>query len=151
MPPMNDVDSDASLESEAQDAPVEERSLEFPAHDGYTIAGTMYRRVEDYDPDDVLIFNPGGGLAVGRYRRFLRFLAARDFRSSRTTIAASALRGLPASAGSRPASRTGPSSTMQARSTICGHDIRERASRRCRIASARSSRAQHRTLPTRTA
>lgn len=69
----------ASLDSRAREASVEERNVEFPAHDGYTIAGTLYRRVEDYDPDDVLIFNGGGGLAVGRYRHFLRFLAGRGF------------------------------------------------------------------------
>lgn len=69
----------APLDSPARGAAVEERSLEFPAHDGYTVAGTMYRRVDDYDPDDVLIFNPGGGLAVRRYRHFLRFLAGHGF------------------------------------------------------------------------
>lgn len=67
------------LDSPAREASVEERNVEFPAHDGYTIAGTLYRRVEDYDPDDVLIFNAGGGLSVRRYRHFLRFLASRGF------------------------------------------------------------------------
>jgi predicted alpha/beta hydrolase len=64
------------LDSPAREAPVEERNVEFPAHDGYMIAGTLYRLVEDYDPADVLIFNAGGGLSVRRYRHFLRFLAS---------------------------------------------------------------------------
>jgi predicted alpha/beta hydrolase len=67
------------LDSILREAPVEERTLEFPAHDGYAIAGTLYRRADDYDPDEVLIFNPGGGLAVSRYRHFLRFLAGQGF------------------------------------------------------------------------
>jgi predicted alpha/beta hydrolase len=67
------------LDSPAREALVEERNVEFPAHDGYRIAGTLYRRVEDYDPDEVLIFNAGGGLSVRRYRHFLRFLAGQGF------------------------------------------------------------------------
>lgn len=58
---------------------VEERSVEFPAHDGYVIAGTLYRRVNDLDPPDVLLFNGGAGLAVRRYRHFLRFLAGNGY------------------------------------------------------------------------
>ena len=71
---MNDL-----LDPVAREASVEERSIEFPAHDGYTIAGTLYRRVDDFDPDDILVFNAGGGLAIRRYRHFLRFLAGEGF------------------------------------------------------------------------
>ena len=67
------------LDSAAREASVEERAIEFPAHDGYKIAGTIYRRVDDYDADDVIVFNAGGGLAVRRYRHFLRFLASQGF------------------------------------------------------------------------
>jgi predicted alpha/beta hydrolase len=69
----------APLDTPAREASVEERAIEFPAHDGYTIAGTIFRRVDDYDPDDVLIFSTGAGLAVRRYRHFLRFLASRGY------------------------------------------------------------------------
>lgn len=69
----------AATDPDSQTPSIEERSLEFPAHDGYTIAGTLYRRVDAYDPDDVIIFNAGGGLAVRRYRHFLRYLAAQGF------------------------------------------------------------------------
>ena len=58
---------------------VEERAVDFPAHDGYVIAGTLYRRVDALDPHDVLLFNAGGGLAVRRYRHFLRYLAGEGF------------------------------------------------------------------------
>lgn len=61
------------------EASVDERSVEFPAHDGYRIAGTLYRRRDDIAADDVLLFNAGGGLAVRRYGHFLRFLAVQGF------------------------------------------------------------------------
>ena len=61
------------------EASVDERSVELPAHDGYRIAGTLYRRRDDIAADDVLLFNAGGGLAVRRYRHFLRFLALQGF------------------------------------------------------------------------
>jgi len=59
--------------------PVEEREIEFPAHDGLRIKGTLYRRAEDLDADDVLIFNGGAGLAVRRYANFLRYVASQGF------------------------------------------------------------------------
>ena len=58
---------------------VDERSVEFPAHDGYRIAGTLYRRRDHLAADEVLLFNGGGGLAVRRYRYLLRFLALQGF------------------------------------------------------------------------
>ena len=67
------------LESAAREALCRGARFEFPAHDGYPIAATLYRRVNDYDPDDMIVFNSGGGLAVRRYRHFLRFLAGQGF------------------------------------------------------------------------
>ena len=64
---------------DVREVAIEARDVEFPAHDGYTVAGTLYRRVDALDPHDVLLFNAGGGLAVRRYRHFLRFLAGAGF------------------------------------------------------------------------
>jgi len=64
---------------DVREVAIEARDVEFPAHDGYTIAGTLYRHVDALDPHDVLLFNAGGGLAVRRYRHFLRYLAGEGF------------------------------------------------------------------------
>ena len=68
-----------AAEPELRGVALEERAIEFPAHDGYVIAGTLYRPVDALDPPDVLLFNAGGGLAVHRYRHFLRYLAGEGF------------------------------------------------------------------------
>ena len=64
---------------DVREVAIEARDVEFPAHDGYAITGTLYRRVDALDPHDVLLFNAGGGLAVRRYRHFLRYLAGEGF------------------------------------------------------------------------
>lgn len=66
-------------DANVREVAVEARAVEFPAHDGYTMAATLYRRVDALDPHDVLLFNAGGGLAVRRYRHFLRYLAGEGF------------------------------------------------------------------------
>ena len=66
-------------EPELRGVALEERVIEFPAHDGYVVTGTLYRPIDALDPPDVLLFNSGGGLAVRRYRHFLRYLAGEGF------------------------------------------------------------------------
>jgi predicted alpha/beta hydrolase len=53
--------------------------LRVPARDGYSLAATLYMRAGHSDPDDVVVFNAGGGLAARRYAHFLRYLAAEGF------------------------------------------------------------------------
>ena len=50
-------------------------SLRVPARDGYALGAILYTREQQYDPADAIVFNTGGGLAMQRYRHFLRFLA----------------------------------------------------------------------------
>jgi predicted alpha/beta hydrolase len=54
---------------------VEEHRLRVPARDCYPLAATLYVRAGQVDPEDVVVFNTGGGLAARRYAHFLRYLA----------------------------------------------------------------------------
>lgn len=60
-------------------APVEELGVKVKARDGFQLAGTLYRCADADGAADVVIFNTGGGLAVQRYRHFLRHLAGQGF------------------------------------------------------------------------
>jgi predicted alpha/beta hydrolase len=60
----------------AAHAAVVEEPVVVSARDGYRLAATLYRGAGDDAPDDVVVFNGGAGLAIDRYRHFLRFVAA---------------------------------------------------------------------------
>ena len=52
-----------------------EEPVRFPALDGHGLGGILYSREGLNDPERVIVFSPGGGVAAVRYRRFARFLA----------------------------------------------------------------------------
>lgn len=69
----------APREPETQATPVDEQSLQIPARDGCLLGATFYRRAGQAEARDVVLFNGGGGLAIARYRHFLRFVAAEGY------------------------------------------------------------------------
>ena len=67
------------FDAAASDAVVDEQDVDVAARDGLPLRGTLYTPHASPDARVAVVFNTGGGLAMSRYRHFLRFLAAEGF------------------------------------------------------------------------